>query len=92
MGIPRFFRTPEHRRYHYEPVFYDERKEKLEERIQMIEQEYGIKPEDQPARKLGRGSFSSHYRRNKKAQRYSNTRLIVIVGFLLFISYYLFFA
>ena len=87
MGIPRFFRTPEHRRFHYEPVFYDERKEKLEERIQIIEQEYGIKREDQPARKLGRGSFSGRYKRNKKAQRYSNTRLIVIIAFLLFISY-----
>ena len=92
MGIPRFFRTPEHRRFHYEPVFYDERKEKLEERIKAIEQEYGIKREDQPSRTLGRGSFSSHYGRNKKAHRYSNTRLIVIVAFLLFISYYLFFA
>ena len=92
MGIPRFFRTPEHKRFHYEPIFYDERKEKLEERIRMIEQEYGIKPDDQPVRTLGKGSFSGYYGRKKKAQRYSNTRLVVIIAFLLFISYYLFFA
>jgi len=92
MGIPRFFRTPEHKRFHYEPIFYDERKEKLEERIKLIEQEYGIKNGDQHVRTIGKGSFSSYYGRRKKAQRYSNTRLIVIIAFLLFVSYYLFFA
>lgn len=92
MGLPRFFRTAEHRRFHYEPVFYDERKERLEERIKQIELEHGIKREDQPTRTLGKGSFSSYYGKKKTAHRYSNTRLIVIIAFLLFISYYLFFA
>ena len=92
MGIPRFFRTAEHKRFHYEPIYYDERKERLEERIRMIEQEYGISREDQPIRSLGRGSFSSYYGRKKKVQRYSNIRLIIIVAFLLFVSYFLFFA
>ena len=92
MGIPRFFRTAEHRRFHYEPVFYDERKEKLKERIKLIEQEYGIEHGEKHVRSMGKGSISGHYGRRKKAQRYSNMRLIVIIAFLLFISYYLFFA
>ncbi len=99
MGIPRFFRIPQHRRFHYEPIYYDERKERLEERIKQIEQEYSItNGEDYvPTLRKGsfsdhRGSFSNYYGRKKKAQRYSTTRLIIIIIFLLFISYYLFFA
>lgn len=92
MGLPRFFRTPEHKRFHYEPIFYDERKERLEERIKQIEQEYGINNGEQTVRTMGRGSFSSHYGRRKKAQQYSNTRLVLIIAFLLIISYFLFFA
>ena len=92
MGIPRFFKVPEHRRFHYEPIYYDERKERLEERIREIEAEYGIKQDGKPVRKISKGSFSGYYGKKKKAQRYSNTRLVIIIIFLLFVSYYLFFA
>jgi hypothetical protein len=92
MGIPRFFKVPEHKRFHYEPIYYDERKERLEERIKQIEQEYGIDNGGERVRTIRKGSFSSYYGRKKKAQRYSTTRLIIIIIFLLFVSYYLFFA
>ena len=92
MGIPRFFKLPQHKQFHYEPIYYDERKEKLEERIRAIEQEYGINKGGESVRNLRKGSFSNHYTRNRKAQRYSTTRLIIIIVFLAFISYYLFFA
>jgi len=42
MGIPRFFKIPQHKQFNYEPLYYDERKEKLQERIKRIEQEYGV--------------------------------------------------
>ena len=92
MGIPRFFRTPEHKQFHYEPIYYDERKERLEERVRQIEHEHGIKNGGEHARTIGKGSFSHHYDRRKKTQRYSSTRLILIIIFLLFVSYFLFFA
>lgn len=91
MGIPRFFRIPQHKRFHYEPIYYDERKERLEERIKQIEQEYGIKNGDDYVPTIRKGSFSSYYGRKKKASRYSTTRLVIIIIFLLFVSYYLFF-
>jgi hypothetical protein len=92
MGIPRFFKIPQHKQFHYEPIYYDERKEKLEERIRQIEAEYGIKHENSPVRTLKKGSLNQHFARKRKAQRYSSTRLIIIILFLLFISYFLFFA
>ena len=92
MGIPRFFKVPQHKQFHYEPIYYDERKERLEERIKDIEKEYGIKNGEQHVRSLHKGSFSHNYGRRKKTHRYSNTRLILIIAFLTFISYFLFFA
>jgi hypothetical protein len=92
MGMPRFFKIPQHKQFHYEPIYYDERKEKLEERIRQIEAEYGIKDGDRPVRSLQKGSFSHYYDRKRKAQRYSTTRLVIIIIFLLFVSYFLFFS
>ena len=69
MGLPRFFRTPEHKRFHYEPIYYDERKERLEERIKHIEQEYGIEHGDQHVRSIGKGSFAGYYGRNQLRNR-----------------------
>jgi len=91
MGIPRFFRIPKHKQFNYRPIYYDERKERLEERVKEIEQEFGIKNGKAPMRTMTRGSFSHYHLRKKKAQRYSTTRLILIIIFLLFVSYYLFF-
>ncbi len=92
MGIPRFFKIPQHKRFHYEPIYYDERKERLEERIRQIEQEYGIKNGEDYTPTIRKGFISHYYSKRKKAQRYSTTRLIIILIFLGFITYYLFFA
>ena len=92
MGIPTFFRMPLHKQFHYEPIYYDERKERMEERIRQIEHEHGIKNGEEPLRTIRKGSFSHYYEKRKKTQRYSATRLIIIIIFLMFISYYLFFT
>jgi hypothetical protein len=92
MGVPRLFRLPQHKQFHYEPIYYDERKERMEERIRQIEAEYGIKIQDRPVRTLNKGTFSHFYDRKRKVQRYSNTRLVIIIIFLLIISYFLFFT
>ncbi len=91
MGIPRFFRVPKHRQFNYQPIYYDEQKEQLEERIKNIEAEHGIKNGEGDARTMTKGSFSHYYERKRKTTRYSNTRLIIIIIFLLFITYFLFF-
>ena len=92
MGIPRFFKIPKHRQFNYQPIYYDEQKEQLEERIKNIEQEYGIKNGEEYTRLMTKGSFSNYYDRKRKVQRYSTTRLIIIILFLLFVAYYLFFV
>ncbi len=92
MGIPRFFKIPQHKQFDYQPLYYDERKEKLQERIKRIEQEYGVNNGKEYVRSMTKGSFSHYYDRKRKAQKYSSTRLIIIIIFLLFVAYYLFFV
>ena len=92
MGIPRFFKIPQHKQFDYQPLYYDERKEKLQERIKRIEQEYGVSNGKEYVRSMTKGSFSHYYERKRKAQKYSSTRLIIIIIFLLFVAYYLFFV
>ena len=91
MGIPRLFKLPKHRQFHYEPIYYDERKELLNERIRGVEQEMGIKKDGDRIRTISKGSFSKYFNRKRKVQRYSTYRLVIITIFLLFLAYYLFF-
>jgi len=94
MGIPRFFRVPQHKRFNYQPLYYDEEKEKREERIRAIEKEMGIEREndDKTYRpSIGRGSFNAMNTRRRKAQRSSNIRLIILILFLFFITYFILF-
>lgn len=91
MSLPRFFRPAKPRQFHYEPVFYDERKERMQERINMAEQKKGINQDGQFRRTLTRGSISSRYPGKRKTTKQSAIRLIIIFMFLLLITYLLLF-
>jgi hypothetical protein len=94
MGLPRFFRVPQHKRFNYQPLYYDEEKERREERIREIEREMGIENKDgnRPySPSIGRGSFATMNTRRRKVQRSSNIRLIILILFLFFITYFILF-
>ena len=91
--MPRLFKLPQHKQFTYEPIYYDERKEKLQERIRNIEDEMGVKREgEEPQRKLTKGSFSYFHERKAKAQKTSSIRLLIIIAFLALVMYFLFYA
>ena len=92
MALPRFFRLAKPRQFHYEPIYYDERKEKMQERIREAEKKMGVNLDDgQFKRTIIRGSISERRLGKKKTSRQSTIRLIIIFIFLLLISYLLFF-
>jgi hypothetical protein len=91
MSLPSFFRPAKPRKFHYEPVFYNERKERMQERIREAELKKGINPEVQIKRTLTRGSISTRHLGKRKTTRQSALRLIIIFLFLLLISYLLLF-
>lgn len=91
MNIPRFFKTPRHRQFNYQPLYYDPEKEEREERNREIKRELGIQqgnPGDyRPT--IRRGSMKAYFKGNKRAERRSNLRLFLIVIFLLFLAYFI---
>jgi len=90
MGLPSFFKIPQHKTFSYTPRYYDERKENLQERIKKIEQEMGVNKGERYKPKISKGSMRGYIYKNKKAKKQSNLRLIIILLTLLFLTYLIF--
>jgi len=91
-----FFHIPKPRRFNYQPVFYDEAKERRMERERRIREEMGLPQIEGEEIKLHsdriRQNFSSGRRDlefTRRASRRSNTRIIVIAALLLFLLYFM---
>ncbi|MCK5134594.1 MAG: hypothetical protein KAR19_02305 [Bacteroidales bacterium] len=93
MGIPRFIKLPEYKRFSYSPRYWDPEKEKREERARKIKQEMGIDMPSAPSRTtITRGSFRQARRKTKvKAGRSSNIRLLIILAVLFLLAYLIFY-
>lgn len=88
--LPKFFRTYKHKQFNYMPLYYNQQKEELEERIKRIEGE--LKGETTGEYKPGiiKGSFRHLHSMRKKTNRASTFRLMLIIIILLALVYYLF--
>ncbi|MCL2072898.1 MAG: hypothetical protein FWH18_03185 [Marinilabiliaceae bacterium] len=95
----KFFHIPKPRRFNYQPVYYDEAKERRIERERRIREELGMslpgEDQNRSAEQRIRGKFSS-YRANTKdieftrrAKRTSNTRIVVLVVLIFTIMFYM---
>jgi hypothetical protein len=89
MGLPRFFRLAKPKTFNYKPVFYDEREEKLKERIEKIKRDMGEEKTEDYKPQIVRGSMRGYLKRSRTANRYSSLRLILIFAILLAIAYYI---
>ena len=91
MGMPRFFKLPKPKSFNYIPVFYDEREEKLKERVEKAANELGVeqKPQEKYKPALARGTMRRFLKKSKKTDRYSSIRLIIIIAILLIVAYYI---
>jgi hypothetical protein len=91
MNIPRLFKLPEYRKFTYRPFYYNAEKEERETRLRDLKAEAGIREEGQYIPRIQRGSMKSYFKRSEQSKKQSNVRLILIIAFLLFISYILLF-
>jgi 2'-5' RNA ligase len=92
MAIPGLFKVPKNKEFKFIPRYYDERKEKLQERIRTIEAEMGIKSNKVKYHSgITRGSMRGNRDRVRSAKKQSNIRLLVILGFLVILIYFIFF-
>jgi len=93
-SLPSFFQTRKPKGFFFIPRYYDPEKEALQQRIAMIQQELGLhkKEDGEHVRILRRGVMTSYFRKNlKKRERSSNLMLILILGGLLLLAWFLFF-
>jgi hypothetical protein len=93
MGIPRFFKVNEPKRFDYKPLYWDPEKEERDNRIRRIRAELGQEVAfGKSSSTITRGSFRQYSSKShRKAGRDSNLRLIVIAAALFLLAYLLFY-
>ena len=87
MKLPRFIKIPQYNRFDYKPLYYDERKERLEAKIKEAQnQKEGKKGDFKPDFK---SKFESRFSRDitAKQKKAASIRLAVIIFFLAVITY-----
>jgi hypothetical protein len=91
-----FFNQRKPRGFHHEPIYYDPRKEELEERVKKVKKEMGMLPDEEYKPNL-KGAFieqSSHVRRRQQNEEKSsssrNIKLGVLLAVLLVVFWYLY--
>jgi hypothetical protein len=100
MSLFSFYNVRKPRQFDHKPIYWDQRKEALDERIRKVKIEMGVlekNPEDyKPAIK---GTFiegTTHLKKSKikgddiRNRLYKNTRLILILALLALVFWYLF--
>jgi len=88
MGL-KFFHIPRAKEYGYKPIFYDERKEELEKRKKIIDQELALEE------KMGseayvaniKGQMRGYMREATRQKKKSNVRVAIILSILFLIAY-----
>ncbi len=95
MALPQLFRTYRHKIFNYVPLYYNKEKDELESRIKSAEAEAHAELKQGNTTfyrsTITRGSMRGFLKQNKRAKKQSNVRLVIIILFLLIITYYLFF-
>jgi hypothetical protein len=91
MNIPRLFKLPEHRKFSYHPLYYNPDQDEREIRMRNLKVETGIRTEGYYGANFQRGAMKSYFKRGGAVQKQSKIRLIIILIFLVFVSYILLF-
>ena len=90
MAGVRFFYTAKNKRFNYQPRYYDEQKEELENRIKRAKQELGLSEDDDTYIPNIKGQIRSGYRKKSRAARQkTGMRMIIILAILALIFYFL---
>ncbi len=91
MNLPRLFKLPEYKRFTYRPLYHDPEKEAREARLRKLQAESGDMPQGHYTPTIRRGAMKTYFKRDEKVRKQSNFRLILIIFFLLFVSWLLLF-
>lgn len=88
--LPKFFRSYKHKQFNYMPLYYNQQKEELEERVKRIEGEIQGKPSGDYKPGIIKGSFRHLHSMRKRSNKVSSIRLILILLILIALLYLIF--
>jgi len=92
MAIFSFYSMRKPRRFDHKPIYYDPRKEALDERIRKVEIEMGVRQEEEDYKPAIKGTFiegTTHLRKSRArghdtdTRQSTNMRLLLILAILL---------
>jgi len=99
MALFSFYKVRKPRQFEHKPIYYDPRKEDLEERERRIRREMGEEKIDENYKPLIKGTFiegTSHLKKSHtrgedaRSRKYKNVRLVVILVLLAALFWVLF--
>jgi hypothetical protein len=99
MGLFYFYNVRKPRQFDYKPLYYDPRKEAMEERKLKVKRELGMEISDEEYKPQIKGTFvqgTTHLRKsrlrgdNTRSRQYKNVRLVVILSILLMALWFFF--
>lgn len=93
MGIRSFFQLPKHEKFKYNPIYYNEKEDKREQRIKRIKQELNLEGEEGEKKAAHisniKGQMLRGSRLKSREKRNSNMRVLVIFIILILLFYLL---
>ncbi|MCD7931775.1 MAG: hypothetical protein LUE98_02535 [Tannerellaceae bacterium] len=99
MALFSFYNTRKPRQFDHKPIYYDPRKEALDEKISKAKKEMGLEQSEEEYKPNIKGTFvegTSHLRKSRmkghdsRTRTYTNVKLLVFVVLLLVIFWYIF--
>lgn len=85
-----FFKIPKHKKFTYNPLYYNQEREELQDRIKRIEREEKSGKNDNYTSGSIKGSFQHLRSLRSRSQRSSSVRVIIIALILLAVVYFIF--
>lgn len=100
MAFFSFYNVRKPRKFNHQPIYWDPRKEKLEERTRKVRREMGLEKVDENYKPQIKGTFveaTTHLKKRvdrgetPRSRAYKNVKLAVALAVLLVLLWYLFF-
>lgn len=99
MALFSFYNVRKPRQFEHKPIYWDPRKEAMEERVRKVKREMGLEETEEEYKPQIKGTFiegTSHLKRsrdkgeNSRSREYKNVKLLIALAVLTLLFWYLF--
>ena len=99
MALFSFYNVRKPRQFEHKPIYWDPRKEAMEERVRKVKREMGLEETEEEYKPQITGTFiegTSHLKRsrdkgeNSRSREYKNVKLLIALAVLALLFWYLF--